>query len=963
MGFETARDRAKASGALRNLLRLWQCRALPVILALPAVMGVAGCMGLTSQASQNLGQVSATPNSVAFGDVEVGTSSTQTVTINNTGTSNLTFSQAAVSGAGFTVTGPTFPLTLSAGQSSSFILQFAPTVTGTATGTVSLDSNASNSPTSVALKGNGVKHQLSITPSSVSFGNVTVGAANTQSITLTNSGTANLNITQGSITGTGFGMSGLVFPFSLVPGQSSTLNAQFAPTAPGSAVGNISISSNAHNSPTVASLAGNGTQPALSLSPTSVSFGNVAVGGNATGSLTLTDTGNAALVLTAANISGVGYSLTGLSLPWTLGPGQSGTLTVQFSPSTCGTASGSLSLLSNAPGSPLLVPLSGSGVSQSSVLSVSPTSLDFGTVLTGGISTQNLTLSNTGTSSYTISQIAASGSGFSASGLSLPATLAGGQTASLSVTFAPTVAGSVTGAVTITSTASNTPVTVTLAGNATTPQPQITISPTSINFGNINVGQSNTQSITVSNPGNAVLNITQATASGTAFGLSGQTLPLAINPGQSAVWTASFSPTSVASYSGSISIASNAAGSPATIALSGAGVQGTLTASPSSFNFGNILVGSSGTQTLTLSNSGTASVTISAASASGTGFSITGLTVPLTLAAGQNTTFTAQFAPSATGSANGSASVTSNASGSLLTIALSGTGVQPQLSVTPTSVSFGSLPVGSTNSQNIMLNNAGTASLTISQATVSGPGFGLSGLNVPLTIVAGANATFTATYAPSSESSATGSISLTSNAPGSPLNIPLAGTGVTATYLLNAAPSSLSFGSVIVGGNSTLNVILTNSGNSSLTISGVTVSDSSYTTSGVAAGMTLAPGQSTTLAVRFSPTTATTLSGNVTVTSNATNSPLVIAVSGTGVQQHSVDLSWAASTSSVVGYFIYRGSVSGGPYTKLNSTPNTTTSYTDTTVVSGQTYYYVVTAIDSSNVESSHSNEVSASVP
>jgi len=65
----------------------------------------------------------------------------------------------------------------------------------------------------------------------------------------------------------------------------------------------------------------------------------------------------------------------------------------------------------------------------------------------------------------------------------------------------------------------------------------------------------------------------------------------------------------------------------------------------------------------------------------------------------------------------------------------------------------------------------------------------------------------------------------------------------------------------------------------------------------------------------------------------------------------------------VVGYYIYRGTTSGGPYTKLNSSPVLLTTYTDSTVQSGLTYYYVTTAVDSGGNESVHSNEVSAPIP
>ena len=79
---------------------------------------------------------------------------------------------------------------------------------------------------------------------------------------------------------------------------------------------------------------------------------------------------------------------------------------------------------------------------------------------------------------------------------------------------------------------------------------------------------------------------------------------------------------------------------------------------------------------------------------------------------------------------------------------------------------------------------------------------------------------------------------------------------------------------------------------------------------------------------------------------------------------HSVSLTWTASTSAnIVGYNVYRSATSGGPYTQLNSGLVTKTSYTDSGVVAGQTYYYVTTAVDTSNDQSAYSNQAQATVP
>jgi hypothetical protein len=186
-----------------------------------------------------------------------------------------------------------------------------------------------------------------------------------------------------------------------------------------------------------------------------------------------------------------------------------------------------------------------------------------------------------------------------------------------------------------------------------------------------------------------------------------------------------------------------------------------------------------------------------------------------------------------------------------------------------------------------------------------------------------------------------------------------------ATLILNASKTSLSFSSVNIGSNSLLPVTFTNGGNSNVTISNVTISGAGYTGGGVQSGQILAPGQTATLDVTFAPAGTGLIPGTVTVTSSATNSPDSVSLSGTGVASgsHSVTLTWTASTSTVSGYIVYRSTLSGGPYMKLTSAPVALTTYGDTAVQAGQTYYYVVTSVDAGGVESADSSEVSANVP
>jgi hypothetical protein len=188
----------------------------------------------------------------------------------------------------------------------------------------------------------------------------------------------------------------------------------------------------------------------------------------------------------------------------------------------------------------------------------------------------------------------------------------------------------------------------------------------------------------------------------------------------------------------------------------------------------------------------------------------------------------------------------------------------------------------------------------------------------------------------------------------------------TGTLLLSASSTQLSFGSVNVSSDGVQSVTVANSGSSNVTISNIAVSGAGFNASGGVAGLILSPGQTASVSVTFAPAAAGSATGSVTMTSNATNSPTKITLTGTGVAQaHAVNLNWTSSTSSVVGYNVYSSRVSGGPYLKLNPTPMPATSYTDATVQAGQTYYYVTTSVGSGSgsPESGFSAEVSAPIP
>lgn len=189
--------------------------------------------------------------------------------------------------------------------------------------------------------------------SSISFGNDVVGSNSSQALVITNTCTATLTITQVAETGSAFSVSGFSVPLNVSVGQQTTITVAFQPTAAGAAFGNISILSNAPNSPTSVGLTGAGIAAALTLgiSPMSLTLGNVTTGtSSASQNVTITNTGNSNVTISQITLSGSGYSTTGGSVPGTLSPSQNLTISVQFSPTTTGSVNGSISIVSNAAG-------------------------------------------------------------------------------------------------------------------------------------------------------------------------------------------------------------------------------------------------------------------------------------------------------------------------------------------------------------------------------------------------------------------------------------------------------------------------------------------------------------------------------------------------------------------------------------------------------------------------------------
>lgn len=201
----------------------------------------------------------------------------------------------------------------------------------------------------------------------------------------------------------------------------------------------------------------------------------------------------------------------------------------------------------------------------------------------------------------------------------------------------------------------------------------------------------------------------------------------------------------------------------------------------------------------------------------------------------------------------------------------------------------------------------------------------------------------------------------TGGGPGGP---PSSGSSGSASATLTASSQQISFGNVTVGSSTAQLLSLTASGNSNVIISSVSATGPGFSASG-GSGMTLMPGNSVTVSVNFEPQGNGNASGKLLIESSASDGLLQIPLSGVGVAaavQHSVTLTWDASTSLVIGYLVYRGTPNG-ELSQLNPTPDNNTTYTDQPVPGGVTYVYAVKSVGSDGLLSDFSNQVTVTTP
>ncbi len=631
------------------------------------------------------------------------------------------------------------------------------------------------------------------TPNLLTFASQTYGTTSgAQTVTVKNTGSLALTTSYLSATGD-FSAAGSCAGSTVQPGSSCTVQVSFTPEGVGTRTGILTIYTNVTGGELTVSLNGTGAPSgAVSLTPGAINFN-----GNTSG--VLVGQSSAAFQVTASNSGSPALAfISALSGPFSMATNSCGSsipaagscnLTLTFMPTQAGAATGSLTF-TDASGTQS-VALSGTGLSASTD-TISATALAFPSTVMGQLSAaQTVTLTNNGGVNLTGISVSVSGANAADFQVTNPCTANLGANSScvISVRFDPSVVGSEMAALTISSSASDSPKTISLSGTGLQPA-VLGVNPLSLNYAAQTVGQSSTpQTVTVTNMGGVALanvgfQITGLSAS--SFSMGTNTCGTTLANGSSCTVQVIFTPAASGGSSASLVVSSsNSTPNQVTVMLTGGGLTPAgLNVSPAQISFPVVAAGrSSLAQTVTLTNTGQSaanSLTLTATAP----FALVQNTCGTSLVAGASCTIEVIFAPSVNGSFTGTLTIASSSQTASASVALSGIGGVPgSVSFQPSLLSFMQTGVGQfSGPSTVTITNPDSVTSLNNLTLAVTAGFQLAGTTCLAILAPGASCTATVEFAPVSAGAQTGSLTVTSSALTTGSFLALSGVGFDFTF-------------------------------------------------------------------------------------------------------------------------------------------------------------------------------------
>ncbi len=450
----------------------------------------------------------------------------------------------------------------------------------------------------------------------VSFGPQLINTTSaSQTVMLTDTGAVAMNINGASISGANaadFSESNDC-PATLAAGANCTVTLSFTPSLDASESATLQVADGAPASPQLVYLSGQGANPAVSFSATTLNFGSQPVNTASAVQMVTLVVSQDPLTITGISLSGADSSdfsetnTCGSSVPL----GSSCMISVTFAPAAGGARSATVAIADDAPASPQMISLTGTGVPPTVTLSA--TALTFSSQNVGTASAeQTLTLTNNGPGPLTVTSASATGDFAVASNTCL-GTISASATCSIGVSFTPTSPGTLSGMLTVTDDAGGSPQAVALSGTGT--GPVASVSPSSLSFSAQIAGSASAaQTLTVKNTGNANLTVSGLGISGAdagdfAIAAAGTTCTAggSVAAGASCVIAVTFTPSAGGSRAGTLNVTDNSgntSGSVQNVPLVGTGEDFTLGVASGSSSSATVSLGGSASYSLAVGSQG-----------------------------------------------------------------------------------------------------------------------------------------------------------------------------------------------------------------------------------------------------------------------------------------------------------------------------------------------------------------------
>ncbi|MBN1350511.1 choice-of-anchor D domain-containing protein [candidate division KSB1 bacterium] len=825
-------------------------------------------------------KIAVSPSALDFGIIALDSFDELPVTIKNSGEKNLYVDSIRVDDSQYTVSADT--MVIAPGKERIVQVTFAPTIVDTVRATIAVHNDDLTNPApKVSLVGIGREKTppaISVQPNAtVDFGRIQLGNSSRKIFTITNSGEQTLAITDISSSNDQFEPD--TSQLSVASGRTVELGVTFSPTVAGKSDAELTIASNDPDTPSVIrNMTGEGVkveEQDIFVSADSLYFGGVKIGESRTRYFWVKNVGE--LILNVSQIQSHDAQFTVNPSSFSLEPQQFKYVYVTFTPQNLGTVNGSLTIYSDDPDSgELNLGLVGRGEEVNPAqISVNRQNIDFGEIVVGSTRDEMLWIYNPGDLALVVSNIYTSNSNFTVNSTNFE--LSGNTGKWITVTFQPQSVDTYDANLTI---ISNDEIqgTLNIPLNGSSREPnnaQISVIPSSVNFGTIPYGDSTTSYIYVKNIGEQELAVSNMQETDTQF--SADIHSINLTAGQYKRVNLKYIASKVGTMQASLIITSNS-DSNATLAVPVTGTGKELrqpelwvSNSGSVWNFGKVALESQSRVYYQVSNLGEQDLVVYDMKIDDSQFST--VTTGGTLGPGESWYRYVYFRPTQLDTSRATLTIRSN--DKTMEITLQGIGREryaPDISPNPEALAFGQIPIGTRANLHLWIRNAGERELTVSNITsgntrftVNQTAFIVPGNSQQLVIVS---------FTPTDYTKVQAELQISSNDPDeSIIQVPVSGSGRDLyRQKLYSSPSQLNFGSVGIQKEKQLPLWIQNTGEIALTIHSILANDIRYLVN--ESGFTLEPSAGRYIYVTFAPTTEDTVRAELTISSNDPEVPI-----------------------------------------------------------------------------------------